>query len=189
VGADPDDGATAARKWLESRITAAATEAAQVFLRETAEALSIASGDATSIRVLSAGGTWLFPLAAHHPNGAIQRAMNESMRQSAERADSGLWVPVINERRLVMFDITDRTIPVDASPSQAAFLRRYPVTRVMGVPVIDRADVVGGVSLVRFVDERQFSEADCALLADVAARAARAIDFGRLRHLDPEGLT
>jgi GAF domain-containing protein len=189
VAGAADEGVSAAWRWLNHRATAAASEAAQTFLRETAEILSIASGDATSIRVLSAGGKWLLPLAAHHPNATIQREMTESMRHSAERTDSGLWQPVIDERRLVMFDITDRKVPPEASPTQAAFLRTYPVTRVMGMPVIDRADVVGGVSLVRFVDERPFSEEDCALLGDVAKRAARAIDFGQLRFLDPEGLT
>jgi GAF domain-containing protein len=189
MAAAATEGANAARLWLAHRLDAATATAAQAFLSETAEALSIASGDATSVRVLSADGAWLLPLAAHHPNAAIQRAMTASMRQSAERVDSGLWRPVVNERRIVSYDITDRTIPAEASPVQAEFMRTYPVTRVMGAPVLLGDEVVGGVSLVRFVDQRAFTEGDCGLLVDVAARAASAIDFGGLRLLIPEGLT
>lgn len=170
-------------------MNAAAATAAQAFLRETAEALSIASGDATSIRVLSADGKWLYPLASHHPNPAIQRSIDASMRESAERADAGLWHPVINERRLASYDVSERTAPPDASATQADFIEKFPVTRVMGAPVVLNDEVVGGVCLVRFVDQRPFSESDCGLLVDVAGRIAFAIECGRLQYLDPEGLT
>jgi GAF domain-containing protein len=179
----------AAVEWLERRVSAATQAAAQEFLRQTAESLSIASGDATGIRVLSNDGKRLQPLAVHHPSPEIERAMFEAIRRAPERADAGLWMPVIDERRTVVHQLTDHTVPPEASPNQAAFIRTYPLTWVMFTPVLLHDEVVGGVSLARFVDTRPFTEADGKLLFEVAARAASAIDFGSLRDLGPERLT
>jgi GAF domain-containing protein len=183
------DGASAAAAWLERRVNAESATAARAFLRQTAESLSIASGDSTGIRVLSADRNWLYPLAVYHPIAEIQEAMLEAITRSPERVDAGLWMPVIDECRTVVYQFTDRAIPPEASPSQAAFLRTYPVTWAMFAPVTLDDEVVGGVSLARFVDTRRFTDGEGQLLLEVAARAASAIDFGRLRDVDPEGPT
>lgn len=135
--------------------------------------------------MLSADCKWLFGLAAHHPNSEIRAAMVDAMRRTAEPVRSGVWRPVIENRVTMRWNTTNQRVPEEASPEQAAFLRTYPVTRIMGVPVLDGARVLGGVSLVRFVTDRDFSEGGEGLLHDVAARAAQAIDFGALAHISP----
>lgn len=151
-------------------------------LRDAAEALSIASGDGVSIRVRSSDGEWLLPLAAHHPNPTLQEAMWDAMRHTAIKPGQGLWEAVINERRTVAYDLTGE-IPDNAAPAQVEFVKTYPVTHVVGAPVVLDDKIIGCVSLVRYVDRRPFSDNDCALLEDVAARVAVAIDFGHLAEM------
>lgn len=177
------DGPTAARIWLQQRVQAQAATAAQNLLRDTAEMLSIASGDGVAIRVCSKDGQWLLPLAAHHPNPTIQTAMWENMRETAIPLASGVWAQVVGERRTLTYDLRTE-IPPSALPVQVEFVRTYPVTYLMASPVDLNDAIVGCVSLVRYVNAKAFSDNDQSLLEDVARRAAKAIDFGQLAEID-----
>ena len=177
------DADTAARWWFRHRMDTEVALSTQHFLRRITEDLSIASGDGAALRVLSADGRWLLGLTAHHPNRRIEAALVTATHETAQPAESGLWRPVLEEGLTVVYRTAGRVVPEGASPEQAAFIRAYPATRIMVGPVVLDGRRLGGVSLVRFVVDRDFSATDEALLQDVAVQAARAIDFGGLSAL------
>lgn len=62
----------------------------------------------------------------------------------------------------------------------AALIDRMQYGSAVVVPLVARGHKLGVMSLVRFRDERRFDEADFAVVTDLAARAAVAIDNARL---------
>ena len=180
---EPLDGPTAARLWLQQHVDTRTAAAAQTLLRDTAEILSIASGDGVAIRVCSKDGQWLLPLAAHHPNPTIQTAMWDNMRHTAVSIAGGLWAEVVEARKTTAYDLR-QPLPDNALPSQVEFLQTYPATHLLTTPVLLGEAIVGCVSLIRYVSQEPFSDNDRLLLEDVARRAASAIDFGRLAEID-----
>lgn len=177
------DANTATRWWFRHRMDTEVALSAHRFLRRITEDLSIASGDGAALRVLSTDDRWLLGVTAHHPDRQIQAAMVTAMHATAQPAESGLWRPVFDQGLTVVYRTTRRAVPEGATPEQAAFIRTYPATRIMVGPVGHDGRRLGGVSLVRFVVDRDFTATDEALLQDVAVQAARAIEFGGLSDL------
>lgn len=175
-----------ARAWLLSRIDRRYTRAIAGLLAGLAEDLSLATADAVTIRRLSPDGRSLHHVAAYHPDREMRAAMAGVMDRTAQAVDSGLWRPIIAERRIIRWHIRDGSAPAEASPSQRQYLSRYPVRAVMGGPVITTdGRLLGGISLVRFVVDRPFTDGDEVLLADAARRAALALEFDeRIAALD-----
>jgi GAF domain-containing protein len=182
---DEERGRTSASEWLLRRLDEVIVAAARDVLEQIADHLSIASGDGVTLRVLSADGQWLLPLAAVHATNEINVALRRTMEQTAVAATAGLWEPVIVGCATVTWNVAHEGSPAEASTRQQAFLAAHAVTRVAAAPVVDADGPIGGISLVRFVTDRDFSDADLGLLTDAASRAARAIVFGDLRHLAP----
>lgn len=177
----------AARHWLRRRVDALSHAAAERFLREAAEAVSVASGDACGIRVRSHDGSWL-PVVVHHPDPMVQAEMQKVMDHSARVHGLRMWDDATRRGETVAFDVGDDAIRSQADEVQAEFLRSFTVTRVLGAPVVLNDEIVGGVGLARYVDRRPFSDDDRAMLHETAERVAKAIDFGRLGETDPAGV-
>lgn len=167
-----------ARAWLLSRIDRRYSRAMADLLAELAEDVSLATADAVTIRQLSPDGRSLHHVAAYHPDTEMRAAMADVMSRTAQAADSGLWRPIMGERRVIRWHIREGSAPAEASPGQLRYLSRYPVRAVMAGPAIAPGGrLVGGVSLVRFVVDRPFTDDDELLLADAARRAALALEF------------
>ncbi len=155
--------------WLVQRAarTAGADPTAAVVL--LAEALAVATGEAVTIRRLTDGGRSLAPVAVHHPDPVLLGAMREVTAATVEAADSGLWRAVLEGEDLVVVPVpADGPPPPTASATQRAFLARWPLRVVAGVGVRHAGRVLGGVSLLRFVDDRPFTDSDLQLLRTTA---------------------
>lgn len=178
-----------ARAWLLSRIDRRCTRTIAELLNELAEDLSLATADAVTIRRLSGDARSLHHVAAYHPDREMRAALTGVMIRTAQAADSGLWRPIIGERRVIRWCIREGAAPAEASPGQLEYLRRYPVRAVMGGPAITpEGRLMGGVSLVRFVVDRPFTDDDEVLLSDAALRAALALELDeRIAALDGGG--
>jgi GAF domain-containing protein len=165
---------------LLSRVDRTGIEAALTLLNTMTEDLSLATSDSVSLRMLSEDGRWLRPVAAYHPDPSIRAMMLNAMQQSAQTATSGLWRPVIEERRPVRTRVPPGSIPETASPLQADHLRRFPIRAVLGVPLITPDDeLVGGVALVRYHVDEELTDDDERLLTDFALRVALVVQLYR----------
>ena len=176
---------SAARHWLRQQIDALARAAAERFLRDAAEAVSVASGDACGIRVRWHDGSWA-PVVVHHPDPMVQAEMQNVMDHTARVHGLGLWDDALQRRETVALDLDDNRLRDQADTVQADFLRSFSVRHVLGAPVVLNDAVVGGVGLARYVDGRPFSGDDRAMLQETVERVAKAIDFGRLGHVDQD---
>ena len=159
-----------------SRSFAEATPDHEAILRTVAETVAEETGDACTVRLLSDDGLWLRPVAAHHPDPTLKAAIWEIVRGTVDRADSGLWRPVVEEGRVVRLGVPLDAIPSDASEAQAEFIRRHPMSGIIGAPLIARGRTLGGISLVRYGRTEAYVEEDERFLEDLADRAALAID-------------
>lgn len=115
-----------------SRSFAEAVPDYEALLGTVAERIAEATGDACTVRLLSEGGLWLRPVAAHHPDPALKAAIWEVMRGTADRTDSGVWRPVVEEGRVVRLGVPREAILPEASEAQAEFIRRPPCRRSWG---------------------------------------------------------
>lgn len=165
------DASNPARAWLRAQLDREVDCSVHALLGVMTERLSIAAGSAATLRKLSTDGEWLSPVAAHHPDPGMTAAMTAIMHETAPRARSGLWRPVVEERRAVRYRVDPGTMPAEASERQVRFLDRFPVTAVLGVPVEHDGRLLGGAALVRYSVPRPFDDGDDALLVDFAARA------------------
>ena len=163
-----------------SRAFAEAVPDYEALLGVVAERVSGATGDACTVRLLSEDGLWLRPVAGHHPDPELKAAIWDVMLDTAQRADAGVWRPVMEERRTIRVAVPPQGTPPDASAAQAEFIRRYPMTGIMGAPLLARGRVIGGLSLVHYGRQDPYTDDDEAFLKDLADRAALAIDNARL---------
>ncbi|RYU11523.1 GAF domain-containing protein [Nocardioides iriomotensis] len=165
-------GDTTRRDWLLSRVDRAVVEALTGVLQAVTEYVATATSDAVTVRMLSSDGLTLRALTAHHPDAGIADELVAVMRRTDQPADVGLWRPVIAERRPRRWLVPEGRPVAEASERQADFLSRFPVRAVLGVPLLHGDEVLGGVSLVRFVTDRPFDDADEQLVVACAARIA-----------------
>ena len=175
-------------------------EASQVFsglvadyealLQRIAEHIAEATGDACTVRLLSDDGRWLRPVAGHHPDPELTSAIWAVMQETVERSNIGVWQPVIQEQRTVRMAVSPQEIPRDASQEQAEFMRRYPMSAIMGAPLVAQGRILGGVSLVRYGRHLSpYTEEEEAFLRDLADRAALVIDNALLYRATEKELT
>lgn len=163
--------------WLVPRIDRRCAEATATTIDVVAEHLAIATGDAVTVRALSADGGSLDPVTAHHPDPAIDAAMSSIMSQTVRLPDTGLWAPVIEARRPRRWHIPEGHVPAEASARQASFLQHYPIRAVLGVPLLVDDRLVGGMSVVRFSAGGPFTDHDEALVLACATRIAPMLDL------------
>lgn len=144
-------------------------------LDQVARTLAESTGDACTVRLLSEDGRWLQAVAAYHPDPELLQAIRQVVAETAQRSDAGVWRPVIEEHRTIRLPVADQAPPADASPAQAAFIRRHRVRWIMGAPLLVGGRTLGGLSLVRYDDATPFTDDDERLIRDLADRAALAI--------------
>lgn len=169
--------ADARRLWLLSQVDTVCVDAVDTLLSSIVDRLSIATADAVTVRALSEDGRSLLPVAVHHPDPDVRSAMASVMAETVQPADSGLWLPVIEERAPRRWQTPAGEPPAEASGKQADFLRRFPIRAVLGVPLIVDDRIIGGVSVVRFGVDEAFTDEDETLASACAARIAAALDF------------
>lgn len=163
-----------------SRIFAEDEQDLHALLEQVARFISEATGDTCVIRLLTEDGQHLEPVAAHHPDPQQLAELRAYVEGTLERADQGLWAGVLRDRRLVRYLVERGRVPPEASERQAAFLRQQGIRSVLCVPLAAGDRVLGGIALARSGDRQPLSEADEAMLSQVAEVAALSIENARL---------
>jgi PAS domain S-box-containing protein len=85
-------------------------------------------------------------------------------------------------RGLVLHDLKEASIQDDVAQSEAHrdFMLRADYNSAAVAPMFARGRLVGALSFLHVANDRRFDEEDLALIEDVAARAAMALDNARL---------
>jgi GAF domain-containing protein len=147
-------------------------------LARICEHIAVATGDAVTVRSVSADGTALEPLSAHHGEPRYAEAMTASMRRH-QRLDEGLWGAVLARRTPVAWTVPDGSPPAEATRDQAGFIRTYRVRAILAAPIRDGDRAIGGVALVRFVASRPFDDDETRLVVDCCERLAPVVALHR----------
>jgi PAS domain S-box-containing protein len=172
----------------QARRLEALAEASRVFasgldykttLDTVARRLSELIGDGALIRVVSADGEWLVPVAVYHPSperAALRRRMLAAVPQ---RTNEGITARVIEGgETLRIANLTREIVRNEMKPEYLPYLEG--VTSLLIAPLKQRRQVFGHITLMRDAGGAPYSEEDEALLEDLAHRAAQAIENARL---------
>lgn len=160
VGLAPD---TSARGQVLADLAAAFAEAVtdeQKLLQLVVERVSALTGDVCLIRLLER-----------------VRAVSDA---TLPDPTVGVWHSLIAERRVVRLAVAPGSLPPGLTPEQVGLIDKRTVSYLLGVPLIARGRVIGGVLAVRCGRADPHPDAEVAFLRDIAERAAVAIDNARL---------
>lgn len=164
---------TAAEEWLSARVSSTRDIGLRGVLQELVEHLSLASGEAVTLRRLSSDGQRLVPVAWYHPDPVARGSIGEIMGHTTDLADAGLWRPVVERRVPARWHVPAGTVPAEASEEQAHWLHLFPLRAVMGAPVTGEDGVLlGGVALLRFGRDAPFTDVDEDMLVYFAHQVA-----------------
>jgi PAS domain S-box-containing protein len=138
------------------------------------------TGDVCTMRLLTEDGRRLEPVAGYHPDAGVLADTWDAMRRTVETIDSGVWLGAIQGRRPIRLLFNRAEAQSEAAPVQLEFARKYLATSVIAAPLLARGRVLGGIALTRLGGRPPHSAAEMDLIADLASRAALAVDNARL---------
>jgi len=177
-----------ARASRQARRLATLAEASRVFaggldyrttLDTVARQLAGLFGDGVLIRVVSPDRQWLVPVAVHHPDPARAALRRSVLEASPQRVGEGITARVLETGRpLRVASLTDEFIHGSMKPEYWRYLEG--AASLLIAPLEHRRQVVGHITLVRDAGGAPYTADDEALLADLAHRAAQAIENARL---------
>ena len=173
---------------------------AQAFLARVAHAFhsSLDPGEAASLivetavpelaelcildMVLADGSIGRPTIAAADPD--VAAGLREVRREAPiDRDGSHPVAEAIRTRRsLVVADLTDERVHADVAQSERhrEFITAHGYSSAVVVPLIARGRLLGTISFLHVQNDRRYSDEEVALLEDLGARAAMAIDNARL---------
>jgi PAS domain S-box-containing protein len=147
-------------------------------LDTVARRLSELIGDGALIRVVSADGSWLVPVASYHPSPE-RAALRRRVLQAPQRTTEGMTARVLATRKpLRIPDLSLDVIHAEMKPEYWPYLES--VSSLMIAPLEHRRNVFGHITLMRDAGGAPYTSEDEALLEDLAHRAAQAIENARL---------
>ncbi len=172
----------------QARRLEALAEASRVFasgldyrttLDTVARRLSDLIGDGALIRVVSADGEWLVPVAIYHPSPERAALRRRNIEGAPQRTSEGLTARVIASGQTLR--IPHLTLDVVHNEMKAEYWPYLEnVSSLMIAPLKHRRQVIGHISLMRDADGAPYTHEDETLLEDLAHRAAQAIENARL---------
>jgi PAS domain S-box-containing protein len=148
--------------------------------RMVTEQTALLTGDVCTLRLLTEDGLRMEPVAGYHADPAVLADTWAAMRETVETIDSGVWVRAIERRRPVRLLFDQPETRSEAAPAQLAFARKYQATSVIIAPLVARGRMLGGIALTRLGGRAPHTGAELRLVADLASRAALAVDNARL---------
>jgi PAS domain S-box-containing protein len=144
--------------------------------RRTAELL----GDGCLLRLLSDDGRTLEPAGFHHTGPALAEEIR-AMLAVPYRADEGLDGEVIRTGHAALLPVVDhQALLASTQPELRALVDRIALRSIVVAPVRSRGRILGTLGVGRNAPGRPFTEADAALVQEIADRAGLAIDNARL---------
>ncbi len=136
-------------------------------------------GDGALIRVVSADGEWLVPVAVYHPSPERAALRRRVLAAAPQRTGEGLTASVLARGRTLRIPhLTHEVIRNDMKPEYLPYLEG--VTSLLIAPLRQRRQVFGHISLMRDAGGLPYTAEDETLLEDLAHRAAQAIENARL---------
>jgi PAS domain S-box-containing protein len=136
-------------------------------------------GDGTLIRVVSADGHWLVPVAIYHPSPERAALRRRMLVAAPQRTDEGITARVLRTGETLRIPALSReTIRNEMKPEYLPYLEG--VTSLLIAPLEQRHQVFGHITLMRDAGGAPYTAEDEALLEDLAHRAAQAIENARL---------
>ena len=153
---------------------------AQATLQTIASLVAPGIADWCRIDLLDARGV-LQRAVTHHadPHKAREGAeLAQRLRASPQAPGSMAWAMAEGRSRLAHFD---SPVAFDAlgDPALAEFARAIGLRAYFVVPLVARGRTLGAMAALQAESGRRFSEDDCALVAELAQRAALALDNAR----------
>ncbi len=161
-----------------SSVFAEAVVDEQRLLDAIAQHVGAAAGDACVIRLLEARGQPGF--AVWHAEPAVRERLRQVSAAAAPDPSVGVWRTLLEDRAVLRVSIDPDRLPPGLTEQQRALLRTLPLKCSLGVPLLARGRVLGAIFLVRLGRPERYTQEEEALLTEVAARAALAIDNARL---------
>jgi signal transduction histidine kinase len=139
-------------------------------------------GDGCYIRLLSADGVSLEPVATYHPDPEIERFLHETTDTIALRVGEGISGRVVETGEpVLMTQVPFEQYKKMTKPEFVPVFERIGVSSLIVVRLRARAMNLGFIALVRNgADRPPYTEDDLHLVQDLADRAALAIDHSRL---------
>jgi signal transduction histidine kinase len=139
-------------------------------------------GDGCYIRLLSADGISLVPVATHHPDPETERFLRETTDGIALRVGEGISGRVVETGQSVLLpEVSFEQYRKMTKPEFVPIFERVGVTSMIVVRLRARGENLGFIALVRNGSGRPaYTTEDLHLVQDLADRAALAIDNGRL---------
>lgn len=172
-----------------SRTLAEATLDPVNALQAIADAIVRVSGDVSVLRVLSDDGTLLVPVAISHRDAARADALRGSFFAEPVRADAGVHGRVVATRDVVQMDVEAPEFEEAGPAEHVAALRKLGVRCVSVAPLRLKDRVIGTLGLSRETTSPPFTREDSILIADLAERAALAIENLRLQEAERSART
>ncbi len=147
--------------------------------RQIAELL----GDVCTIRLRSEDGVHVEPGALYHPDATTMHYLRELFASAPQKVGEGMMGRVVQTGEVVLVPVVDEEqLRNDISPEFLSYFDYVTVSSLMVVPLRARGEVIGAVSIVRDTPGHPFTEDDCALIQEIADRAALVIENARLYH-------
>ncbi len=148
-------------------------------LDTVARRLSELIGDGALIRVVSADGEWLVPVAVYHPSPERAALRRRVLAAAPQRSGEGITASVLSSGRTLRIPhLTRETILNEMKPEYLPYLEG--VTSLLIAPLRQRRQVFGHITLMRDAGGAPYTADDETLLEDLAHRAAQAIENARL---------
>jgi signal transduction histidine kinase len=119
-------------------------------------------------------------VAYYHPDPQLRERIRAVAVATNPDPRLGVWRQLLEDRRVVRLAIEPERLPEGMTPAQGWFLAGKPVRHFLGVPLIARGRVLGGILVVRCLRGEAYTDADVDFLRDLGERAALAIDNARL---------
>ncbi len=148
-------------------------------VREVVRQIGVTMGDACALRVVSEDGQWLRDVAWFHPDEARMKELQHALESTAQRTDEGISAEVLRTGKpLLVPVVTPKLLHARVKPEHWPYLDR--VSSLLIVPLRMGGRVTGALALLRDRPGRPYDLDDQALLQDLAARAAQALEVSRL---------
>jgi len=172
-----------ARAEALAEATRALTEAGldrDAVLAAIAHQAAVHIGDLAVVRLLSADGAWLNPLAVDHPSPAARAAAAAALATERHRADQGASGAALREDRPLRLDGVALAVRQEDDPDLWPSLTDAPTAVLLAVPLRTGGRGIGTLSVSRARADRPYATEDERFLQELADRAALAIDNARL---------
>ncbi len=149
-------------------------------LRSVAAGLATALDSSINLALIGPDGR-LHLTALHHPIPEAHEELLKLSRDSSLRLGEGATGSMAATGKTILIPKIDpQVVAREAALDYRAFLARYPVHALMGVPLRARGQIIGTVTAARCRPDQGFTTEDLKLLEELGERAAATIENARL---------